>query len=122
MDASVRRHFELTYEPGTGRFAHAVDAQIAPDGTAVLFTGSVCDDLESGTSTRIGLARDGQLSTLTAGPNDDHGARWSPDGRVVGFLSDRVRAGQPQLLLLDWQTGIVRGTPWLDGVDRKSVV
>ena len=113
---SVRRHYELTYEPGTGRFAHAVDARISPDGDRVAFTGTLTDDLDSGAYTRVGLASHGRVQTLTSGPNDDHDPRWSPDGRVIGFLSDRVRAGQPQLLLLDTNLDAVRATPWVDGV------
>lgn len=114
--AAVRRHHELTHAPGSGRFSQAGDARISPDGTQVAFTGTLTDDLDSGSYTRIGLADDGRVRSLTSGPNDDHDPRWSPDGRLIGFLSDRVRSGQPQLLLLDPILGEVTETPYIDGV------
>lgn len=112
---AVRRHYELTYSPGSGRFAQAGDARLSPDGRRVLFTGTGSDDLDLGTRTRIGLVKDGIASALTDGP-DDHHPRWSPDGRHIGFLSDRRQARRPQLLLVDAALGDVSETPPIDGV------
>lgn len=116
----VRRHFELTYAPGYGRFAHAVDAQIHPHSDTVLFTGTIVDDLDVGSTTRIGVANGGNVRRLTDGPGNDQHARWSPDGRTVAFLSDRGRRGQTQLCLLpftsDGPLPEVRRTTLIDGV------
>lgn len=113
---AVRRYYDLTYTPGSGRFAQAGDARISPDGRRVIFTGTLADDLDLGTHDRIGLIRDGTVIPLTDGPGDDHHPRWSPDGRCIGFLSDRRRAGQPQLQLLEPAFGVVVDTPYIDGV------
>ena len=118
--AAVRRHYELMYEPGTGRFGQAIDAQIAPDGQRVAFSGTIVDDLDSGSVTRLGLTDGGVARVLTSGPGDDHDPRWSPDGRTIAFLSDRLRRGRPQLFLLelsgDPAGDMVRGTAVVDGV------
>ena len=113
---AVRRHFDLTYEPGTGRITEAKDAQISPSGRAVAFTATQCDVIEVGTYSRIALASGGEVRLLTAGPNDDHSPRWSPDGAKIGFLSDRASDGLAALHLFDVGSSEVVGTPAIDGI------
>jgi dipeptidyl aminopeptidase/acylaminoacyl peptidase len=52
---------------------------------------------------------------LTFGPNTDRAPKLSPDGRHVAFLSDRHKAGDFQLYLLDAKTGECRAAPAVDG-------
>ncbi|MBI3733958.1 MAG: S9 family peptidase, partial [Chloroflexi bacterium] len=42
----------------------------------------------------------GDAHALTAGPRSDHTPRWSPDGRWLAFLSDRLEDGQLQVYVL----------------------
>ncbi|MEO5939495.1 MAG: prolyl oligopeptidase family serine peptidase [Candidatus Limnocylindrales bacterium] len=116
---AVRRHFELTYSPGTGHIAQAIDARIAPDGDRVAFTATIVDDLDAGATTHIALVEDGSVRILQSGTGADHDPRWSPDGRTIAFLSDRDRSGLPQLVLIeassDWAEPDVRRTPPVDG-------
>jgi dipeptidyl aminopeptidase/acylaminoacyl peptidase len=80
------------------------DAQIAPGGSAVLY--SVADNGtakdERSPESRIWLQRlDGSpAEQITFGPHSDRQARWSPEGEAISFLSDRQQRGQAQLYLL----------------------
>jgi dipeptidyl aminopeptidase/acylaminoacyl peptidase len=98
---------EATYTrllgPGFGRITGAGDVRPSPDGRSVAFRGSRLDALEGHAAGRICLAAaDGSgMRQITHGPNEDSGPRWSPDGRTLTFLSDRVVAGSAQLYALE---------------------
>src|SRR5690606_14913613 len=50
----------------------------------------------------------GDTRVMTFGPHTDRLPKYSPDGRLIAFLSDREKAGNFQLYLLDEQTGATR--------------
>lgn len=52
---------------------------------------------------------------LTHGPRADFHPRWSPDGRQLAFLSDRVEDGRLQLYLLDREGGEARQLTHVEG-------
>jgi dipeptidyl aminopeptidase/acylaminoacyl peptidase len=52
---------------------------------------------------------------LSFGPNTDRLPIYSPDGRRVAFLSDRLNVGNFRLYLLDPVSGAVRPTPPVNG-------
>lgn len=88
-------------EPGFGQPSSPSDPVPSPDGERILFTASVLEKLEGRASGRIYLAeRDGTWRQITFGPNDDHGAAWSPDGSRITFVSDRRSKGKHQLCQL----------------------
>lgn len=67
----------------------AWDAQPSPDGRLVAFTHRPFDDLN-----RLDIwlveVETGQIHPLTGAPQQKHwGARWSPDGQTLAFLSQR---------------------------------
>src|SRR5437667_8420892 len=95
----VESFFRTLLEPGFGRPSSFADPEPAPDGRAVAVTGFVLDGLEGRPHGRIVLAEIGGTSgrTITHGPNDDVGARWSPDGSRLTFASDRTQVGRFQL-------------------------
>lgn len=103
--------------PGSGRIADALEIDVAPDGTTAVFSALLMDRLEGAPQSRIARAdlETGDVRILTLGPNSDRLARFSPDGGVVAFLSDRAAAGDFQLHLLDPRTGAVTATPPVDG-------
>ena len=114
----VEEHFRSALEPAFGRISDAADPAPSPDGRRIAFTGSKLEKLEGTPSTRICLAdvAEGTFEEVTAGPNDDRLPRWSPDGTVLAFLSDRAQKGRHQLYLLEsGRVGEARATPAVDG-------
>jgi dipeptidyl aminopeptidase/acylaminoacyl peptidase len=104
-------------QPGTGQISDLADLNAAPDGKHAVFAGSLLDKIEGSPPTRICRVdlTSGETRVLTFGPNTDRLPKYSPDGRHVAFLSDRHRAGDFQLYLLDPNTGAARSTPAVEG-------
>ncbi len=67
------------------------DLQLSPDGSQVSFTISTPSLEENRMSTRIWLAdvSTGESWQATGGQGNDRAGRWSPDGRVMAFISTR---------------------------------
>lgn len=81
------------------------DPQIAPDGTAILFTQKrVGEKNEYETNLWLaatGAPRAGDIGEprqFTSGKRDSHG-RWSPDGKKIAFISEREKH-KPQIFLM----------------------
>ncbi len=118
-DTALYREAEALFKslrrPGSGLISDA--AELSTNGTQVAFAGTLVDTLSGAPPTRIccvDLAT-GHTRVLTFGPNFDRLPRYAPDGGVIAFLSDRHRADDFQLYLLDPETGEVRDTPAVDG-------
>ncbi len=105
-----------TRQPGTGQISDAVEINAA-NGKRAVFAGTIVDKLEGIPPTRICEIdlTSGETHVLTFGPNTDRLPKYSPDGRRVAFLSDRQRAGDFQLYLLDRSQGSAKPTPPVDG-------
>ena len=103
--------------PGTGLITDATEANAASDGMQAVFTGSIVEFLHGVPPTRICHIdlRSGATRVLTFGPNTDRLPKYSPDDKRVAFLSDRARAGDFQLFLLDPVSGAARATPRVNG-------
>lgn len=120
-DTALYREAEAFYEsvrrPGTGQISDAADVSVSPDGEQAVFAGAIADKLEGATPTRVCCAslESGEVRVLTFGPNTDRLPKYAPDGRTVAFLSDRRRAGDFQLFLLDPASGAARTTAAVDG-------
>jgi dipeptidyl aminopeptidase/acylaminoacyl peptidase len=104
-------------QPGTGQLSDALDIHASPDGRHAVFAGTILDTLEGAPPTRICRTElaTGDTRVLTFGPNVDRLPKFSPDGRWIAFLSDRHKKDDPQLHLLDPQTGAARTTPHVEG-------
>jgi dipeptidyl aminopeptidase/acylaminoacyl peptidase len=87
------------------------DAQISPDGRFVAFTlrsASKTDTPELPGEIWLADVAKGQSRRLTFGGATDQCPRWSPDGKQLAFLSDRVQPGQRQAYILDMTGGEAR--------------
>src|SRR5689334_5025033 len=96
-------------QPGTGLISDA--GEVSTNGTQVVFAGAIVESLSGGEApTRICLTdlATGNTRVLTFGPNVDRLPKFSPDGTRLAFLSDRHKAGDYQLYLLDLSTGAAR--------------
>jgi dipeptidyl aminopeptidase/acylaminoacyl peptidase len=100
--------------PGNGLIADA--AEISAHASRAVFTGTLVDSSNEAIS-RICLTdlTNGDTRVLTFGPNTDRAPKLSPDGRHIAFLSDRRKAGDYQLYLLDIESGECRATPAVEG-------
>ncbi|HZM74719.1 MAG TPA: S9 family peptidase [Candidatus Limnocylindrales bacterium] len=99
----IEEHFRKALEPGFGSVTAIADVDVSPDGAWIAFTGTRLEALEDAPSGRVFLAETagGGPQQLTAGPNEDRLARWSPDGSRIAFLSDRQQQGRFQAYLLE---------------------
>jgi dipeptidyl aminopeptidase/acylaminoacyl peptidase len=103
--------------PGTGQISDAAEVHCSPDGKFAVFAGTLMDTLEGLPETRICTTdiATGDTRVLTFGPHTDRSPKFSPDGLHIAFLSDRHKAGDFQLYLLELASGAVRPTPRVDG-------
>ena len=109
--------FKDIYRPGEGRVSDIADIQLSSDASHLLFTGTLVEDLNAPCMTRI-CAFDletASIRILTSGPNSDRNARISADGGTIAFLSDRDRASDFQLFLLDTRTQVLTPGPSVEG-------
>jgi Tol biopolymer transport system component len=73
-------------------FKFLSDAQLSPDGERVAFAVRTVADRDAYRSAIWLVPFDGSREAVrfTSGPGQDVGPRWSPDGRMLAFLSDRA--------------------------------
>ena len=113
----AKRIFEEIYRPGERFVSDITDLQLSSEPSRLLFTGTLVADLNTPKTTRICEfdLQTGSIQLLTFGPNSDHGARCSPDGSTIAFLSDRNGPTDFQLFLLDIRTQAVTAAAGVDG-------
>lgn len=113
----IEAFYKQVRQPGSGQITEATEIHASPDGLSAVFTGTMVDTLDGIPPTRVCRIdlRTGAVQVLTFGPNADRLPKYSPDGRLVAFLSDRHKSGDFQLYLLDPDTGAARRTPPVNG-------
>jgi dipeptidyl aminopeptidase/acylaminoacyl peptidase len=92
-------------------FTRLADVQISPDGALVAFVAGEqfkTDSAWARSQIWVVPASGGEARPFTGGPRTDTTPRWSPDGRTLAFLSDRLENGRQQIYLLDRAGGEAR--------------
>ena len=89
--------------PGAGQPSDLYDLALSPDGRTIAGSGVIAEVLEGTLPQRIFLldVASGALRMVSSGPGTDVAPKWSPDGRMLAYLSDRHEPGVSQLCLLD---------------------
>ena len=84
-------------------FTTAGDPQVSPDGTQVLYSLTRTDKETKKSSSALWLcAIDGSdARQLTQSGKQNSGGRWSPDGKQIAFVSDRVKKSGIFLIAAD---------------------
>jgi dipeptidyl aminopeptidase/acylaminoacyl peptidase len=120
-DTAHYRQAESLYtnlrQPGSGLLSDAAEIHASPNGKSAVLSGTLVDKLEGNLTTHIRQIdlTSGCCRVLTSGGNTDRLAKYSPDGRTVAFLSDRLNAGDFQLYLINLVTGAIRRAPAVEG-------
>jgi dipeptidyl aminopeptidase/acylaminoacyl peptidase len=99
---NVEQFWTNLHGPAFGKISDAADLAPSPDGTTIAFTGSIWNSLKGLPETRICIVdlASGRVTTITQGPYNDKLPKWSRDGKMIAFLSDRVQKGLHQLYAL----------------------
>ena len=114
--AAVAEHLRRLHEPAFGTPHRVTDVATTADGSRVVVTGAVYDELDGLPRTALYEVRDAGLQPLTAGSGSAKAARFAPDGSALAFLSDRASADVFQLYLLtEGQLGEARPGPAVPG-------
>jgi dipeptidyl aminopeptidase/acylaminoacyl peptidase len=99
------------------------EARLSPDGKQVVYGISSYNEEKDEDRTALWLLdiENGETRQLTVGTSQDYNAAWSPDGRQIAFVSNRVKPAQVFLLRLDggearqitdWKGTIAEGPAW----------
>ncbi|CZR50374.1 uncharacterized protein PAC_00246 [Phialocephala subalpina] len=133
--SEVDDYLNKIFTPSADQVSGATDLAASPDGRQITFTGTITpsDWRSSPAKTRICMlsTSENTLETITEGPNNERLPKWSPDGKMLGFLSDRKEARIFQLYLLKNEgigevkqvtlvKGIVEDFHW--GPDGKKIL
>ncbi len=100
--AEMRARFAAWYRPGSGLPADFVDLSLSPDGRTVAAAAVLAEGLEGLPGQRLCLidVSTGDIEFVSKSKRIDRGAKWSPDGSMLLFCSDRDAPYNFQLHLL----------------------
>jgi dipeptidyl aminopeptidase/acylaminoacyl peptidase len=100
------------------QFNTVADVRISPDGQHVVYTVQRVDRKTEKKYTNLWVTptKNGEPRQFTTGDQHDGGARWSPDGSQIAFLSDRGDKDKPaQIYLIPFLGGEASRLTQIDG-------
>jgi dipeptidyl aminopeptidase/acylaminoacyl peptidase len=92
-----------------------VDPQLSPDGITYVYVQTMIDMEHNDYNSHIfqtNLAESGDPVQWTFGKGKNHSPRWSPDGKMLAFVSNR--SGKNQIYVLSLQGGEARQVTFLE--------
>jgi dipeptidyl aminopeptidase/acylaminoacyl peptidase len=101
------------------KFENIGDAQLSPDGKTIAFVRGKPfkpDGVSVHATIWLCDVATGKIRQLTSGPRTDTLPRWSPDGKQLAFLSNRLSEKQKQIFLIDPHGGEARALTTLKGI------
>ena len=92
-------------------------SEISPDGRHVVFCLQRVDRATEKKYSNLWVipTRGGRPRQFTYGDHADSQPKWSPDGRMIGFLSDRKDEKQPQIYVIPFEGGEARQVTAMKG-------
>jgi dipeptidyl aminopeptidase/acylaminoacyl peptidase len=93
------------------------DPQLSPDGGWVSYTVTTVDSAKDKSDNDVWMTSwdGGTTIRVTSSPESESGARWSPDGRYLAFVSGRQEGKGAQIWLLDRRGGEAQRVTQLKG-------
>jgi len=109
--------YEKLQQPGTEQIFDVADVRASPDGKQAVCAGTFATSADGPSASRICQVDliSGDIRVLTHGMCVDRMPSYSPDGRQISFLSDRLVSGVFQLCLLKSDRTGVRAVATVDG-------
>lgn len=105
----VEEFYKNVYTPSFGKLSGAEDLAVSPNGKHLAFTGQIWTSLEEPPRSHVyildlpgetRLGYEGHPMAITQGNHNNKKPKWSPDGKTLAFLSDRVSKGKYEVFTL----------------------
>lgn len=109
----VEAFHESVHSPAFGQPGDALDLDPHPHDGRIAMTVEVRTALQGTPTQRVAVLDGDDLTVLTGGEGTQTQPRWSPDGRMLAWLSDHKTEGRHQLQL--WRDGEAADGPEVEG-------